>query len=59
MGALDFLSAADVMLDVNAKNKGDLLEILAAQAAARVGGGRPRDTRRLECAGGTRCHSSR
>ncbi len=39
MGALDFLSAADVMLDVNAKNKGDLLEILAAQAAARVGGG--------------------
>lgn len=37
MGALDLLSAADVMLGLSVKNKPDLLEVLATQAAARTG----------------------
>ena len=37
MGILDHLSAADVMLDVSVRNKSNLLEIMAAEAAGRLG----------------------
>ena len=37
MGISDHLSAADVMLDANVRNKRDLFEILAAEAASRLG----------------------
>ncbi|MBX6321095.1 MAG: PTS sugar transporter subunit IIA [Rhodospirillaceae bacterium] len=37
MSILDRLSAADVMLGVSAKNKHDLLAVMAAEAAGRLG----------------------
>jgi len=37
MGISDHLSAADVMLDPSVRNKRDLLEILATEAANRLG----------------------
>ena len=37
MGISDHLSAADVMLDASVRNKRHLLEILATEAAVRLG----------------------